>query len=274
MKYADIMNETNLMTLRADAFTANREYGEVINNETERGEVERRQKVVADKVAKYNDECKKFVFKAWLNDSNPMKAALTDGMFPVLKASVKGKKGSQTTAIEDDSRIFTVTDFIDYAVEIGHDNPATNPAWLKQAEEAHKALCGFLVVEMHSEGLKAQFLNEFDIAFNMKAGDTLCGEADLKKRFSLGNIDRTLQALLDAILYEDVTNGGKNKYRVQTNHRNIIRYTYAKLSAKTIGEVLFKSTKNFMTDITKVFAQIVRGNETSFNGYPVTTTEK
>ena len=269
MKYSEIMNEKSLMDLRADAFTANRELGEHINDTENRGEVERLAAVLKDRVAKYNDACKKFTFKTWLESDTPMKTALLDGVYPVLKTSVKGKKDAQTTSIEDETRIFSVTDFIGYAIEIGHDNPANNPAWLKQAEEAHKALCGFLVREMHSEGLKAQFLNEFDIAFNMKAGDTTCGEADFDKRYSLGNIDRTLQALLDAILYEDATNGGKNQYRVKTNHRNVIRYTYAKLSSKTIGEVLFKNTNNFMTDVTKVFSAIVRGNEISFSKYPV-----
>ena len=269
MKYSDIMNIPELKALRDDAFTANRKYGEHINDVEDRGEVERLKAVVADCVSKYNDACKKYTFRFWLDSDMPMKTALLDGVYPVLKATVKGKKDAQTTAMEDDSRIFSVTDFIAYAIELGCDNPANNPAWLKQAEEAHKALCGFLVSEIHSEGLKAQFLNEFDIAFKMKAGDTLCGEADFKKRYSKGNIDRTLQALLDAILYEDATEGGKNQYRVRNNHRNAIVYTYAKLSNKTIGEVLFKNTNSFMTDVTKVFSAIVRGNEFSFDKYPV-----
>ena len=269
MKYSDLINNPELMALRADAFDANKEYGKHINDVENRGEVERLKAVVTDRTGKYNDACKKFVFATWLESDTPMKTALLDGVYPVLKATVKGKKDNQTVGMEDDTRIFSVTDFIAYAIELGNDNPANNPAWLKQAEEAHKALCGFLVSEIHSEGLKAQFLNEFDIAFKMKAGDTLCGEADFKKRYSKGNIDRTLQALLDAILYEDTTDGGKNAYRVRNSHRNAIVYTYAKLSNKTIGEVLFKNTNAFMTDVTKVFSAIVRGNEFSFDKYPV-----
>jgi len=269
MKYADIMTVKSLVTLREEAFTANKEYGEVINNETDRGEVERRQKVVSDRVARYNEECKKYVFGVWLTAEKPMKAALLDGVFPVLKMTVKGKKGAQTTAMEDSYKIFSVTDFIDFATTAGYESPANNPAWLKQAEEAHKALCGYLVGEMRSKGLKDEFINEFDLSFTMKAGDVLCGETDILKRFSKGNVDRTLQALLDAILYEDATNGGKNSYRVKNEHRNKILYTYSRLSSQTIGEVLFKSTKNFMNDVTKVFAQIVRGTDSTFSGYPV-----
>jgi len=269
MKYSDIMTVESLMTLRAEAFEANKEYGEVINNETERGEVERRSKVLADRVARYNEESKKYVFSQWLTAEKPMKAALLDGVFPVLKATVKGKKGSQTVGMEDDCKIFSVIDFIDYATTAGYDNPAQNVAWLKQAEEAHKALCGYLVTEMRSEKAKDEFINEFDLSFTMKAGDVTCGESELKKRFSKGNVDRTLQALLDAILYEDATNGGKNCYRVKNEHRNKILYTYSRLSAKVIGEVLFKSTKNFMNDVTKVFAQIVRGTDSTFAGYPM-----
>lgn len=269
MKYSDIVNVAALMTLRNDALTANRELGEHINDIEDRAEVERLSKVLADRVAKYNDATKAYVFEAWLSCDEPMKAALTDGMYPVLKATVKGKTDNKTCEIADDARIFNVVEFINYATEHSFDNPAMNSAWLKQAEEAHKALCGFIVTELQREGLKSQFINEFDMSFAMKAGDVTCGEADLKKRFTKGNIDRTLQALLDAILYEDATNGGKNAFRVRNEHRNAILYTYAKLSNKTIGEVLFRKTNQFMTDVTKVFCTIVRGTDFSFAKYPV-----
>lgn len=269
MKYSDIMNVSALMDLRTLALDANKEYGMHINDTTDRGEVERLSKVLADRIAKYNDASKAYVFEAWLSSDTPMKSALTDGVFPVLKASVKGKTDNKTTEIADDSRIFNVVEFISYAVDHQYDNPAMNPAWLKQAEEAHKALCGFIVTELQREGLKSQFINEFDISFAMKAGDTTCGEADLKKRFTKGNIDRTLQALLDSILYDDATGGGKNAYRVMNMHRNAILYTYAKLSNKTIGEVLFRKTNQFMTDVTKVFCTIVRGTDFSVTKYPV-----
>lgn len=268
MKYCDIVNVSTLMSLRSDAMDANRELGMHINDTENRGEVERLQKKLADRVAKYNNACMAYVFEAWLSSETPMKSALADGVFPVLKASVKGKTDNKTTEISDESRIMNVVDFISYAVEHQYDNPAVSSAWLKQAEEAHKALCGFIVTELQREGLKSAFINEFDVSFAMKAGDAACGEVDLKKRFSKGNIDRTLQALFDAILYEDESDGGKNKYRVRNEHRNAILYTYAKLSNKTIGEVLFKKTTQFMTDVTKVFCQIVRGNEFSFNKYP------
>ena len=269
MKYSDIMNVESLMTLRASAMDANREYGVHINDTADRAEVERLSKVVADRVAKYNEACKAYVFEQWLTSDKPMQSALTDGVFPTLKASVKGKTDNKTTEIADETRIFNVVEFISYAVEHNHDNPAMNPAWLKQAEEAHKALCGFIVTELQREGLKSQFINEFDMSFAMKAGDVTCGEADLKKRFTKGNIDRTLQALLDAILYDDATNGGKNAYRVLNMHRNALLYTYAKLSNKVIGEVLFRKTNQFMTDVTKVFCTIVRGTDFSVSKYPV-----
>ena len=269
MKYSDIINNSALMTLRSNAMDANKEYGVHINDTEDRAEVERLGKVVADRVAKYNDACKAFTFDAWLKSDTPMKSALLDGVFPVLKASVKGKTDSKTTEIADETRIFNVVDFISYAVEKGYDNPAMKSEWLKQAEEAHKALCGYIVTELQRESLKSQFINEFDISFAMKAGDTTCGEPDLKKRFTKGNIDRTLQALLDAILYEDATDGGKNAYRILNMHRNALLYTYAKLSNKVIGEVLFRKTNQFMTDVTKVFCTIVRGTDFSVTKYPV-----
>lgn len=269
MKYSDIINVNDLMTLRNDAFTANREFGVHINDTEDRAEVERLQKVLADKVSKYNDACKAYTFDAWLSSDMPMKTALVDGVYPVLKTSVKGKTDDKTSEISDETRIFSVIDYIDYAIDHGHDNPAVSPAWLKQAEEAHKAICGFIVSELSREGLKAKFLNEFDMTFNMKAGDVTCGEADFAKRYSKGNIDRTLQALLDAILFEDDKKGGKNKYRVLNQHRNALLYTYAKLSNKQIGEVLFKKTNQFMIDVTKVFCTVVRNNEFSFGKYPV-----
>ena len=269
MKYADIINVESLMALRTSAMDANKEYGLHINDTENRAEVERLGKVVADRVTKYNDACKAYVFEAWLSNDQPMKSALTDGVFPVLKATVKGKTDNKTTECADDSRIFNVVEFISYAIDHKYDNPAMNPAWLKQAEEAHKALCGFIVTELQREGLKSQFINEFDISFAMKAGDATCGEADLKKRFTKGNIDRTLQALLDAILYDDASNGGKNAYRVLNMHRNALLYTYAKLSNKVIGEVLFRKTNQFMTDVTKVFCTIVRGTDFSVTKYPV-----
>ena len=170
--------------------------------------------------------------------------------------------------MEDTTRIFTVIDFIEYANTAGYDNPVHDKAWLGQAEEAHKALCGYLVGQMSSESKKAAFMNEFNMSFKMKVGDDNCGEGDIKERFSLGNISRTMQALFDAILYEDITNGGKNAYRVTTDKRNMIVYTYSNLSNKTIGEVLFKNTDKYMADITKVFATIVRKNETTFDKYP------
>ena len=111
-------------------------------------------------------------------------------------------------------------------------------------------------------------MNEFNLSFKMKVGNDNCGEDDIKSRFSLGNIDRTMQALLDSILYEDVKGGGKNAYRVTSDKRNMIVYTYSNLSNKTIGEVLFKNTDKYMADITKVFAAIVRRNETTFDKYP------
>jgi len=269
MKYADILNEKSLIALRNDALTANKEFAMHINDTEDRAEVERLKKVLDDRIAKYNDACKAFTFDAWLSSDTPMKSALNDGVYPVLKVSIKGKTDNKTTEISDEIRIFTVVDFISYAIEHEYDNPAMNPAWLKQAEEAHKALCGFIVTELSRESLKSQFINEFDISFAMKAGDTTCGESDLKKRFSKGNIDRTLQALFDAILYEDPAEGGKNVFRVRNEHRNALLYTYSKLSNKTIGEVLFKKTNQFMTDVTKVFCTVVRNTDFSFNKYPV-----
>ena len=135
MKYPEIVNEVSLMALRDAAFTANREYGEIINSETDTAEKDRRSAVVTDRVKKYNDACMKHVFKVWLDSEKPMKSALLDGVFPVLKKQVKGKTGAQTVSLEDSTRIFTVTDFIQYATEIGRVNPANDPAWLKQAEE-------------------------------------------------------------------------------------------------------------------------------------------
>ena len=271
MKYSEILNNNvkPLLSLRDDAFNANREFGMHINDTEDRAEVERLLKVLTDRIGKYNDACKAYTFDVWLTSDVPMKSALLDGVFPVLKQSVKGKTDSKTSELSDETRIFTVVDFINYAIEHEYDNPAMNPAWLKPAEEAHKTLCGILVVAMQKDGLKNQFINEFDLSFAMKAGDATCGEIDLKKRFTMGALDRTLQALLDAILYEDETNGGKNKYRVRNEHRNALLYTYAKLSNKTIGEVLFKKTNQFMTDVTKVFCTIVKGNEFSYAKYPV-----
>lgn len=273
MKYSDVMNEKSLMDLRADAFTANREYGEIINSDEDAAEIIRKKNVVADRVAKYNSECQKHTFKHWLEDDMPIKAALLDAVYPVLKQTVKGKKGAQTVGMADETRVFTLTDFINYANEAGYDNPVKDPAWLKPCEESHKALCGFLASEMHSEKLKDQFLNEFDLSFAMKTGDDNCGEVDLKTRFSKGNIDRTMQALLDAILYEDIKNGGKNAYRVTADKRNMILYTYANLDNKTIGNVLFKNTTKYMEDITKVFSAIVKKCETTFDKYPTVSSK-
>lgn len=271
MKYSDIVKANDLMTLRSAAFDACREYGEHINDTVELGEVERLKRVANDRIGKYTDACKAYTFKAWLDSESPVKTALLDGVYPALTMKAKGKKGAQTVSCEDGTRVFTVTDFFDFAVDHGYDHPAKDKAWLKYAEEAHKALCGFLVAEMHSEGLKAQFLVEFDSSFHMKAGDDSCGETDFAKRYSKGNIDRTLQALLDAILYDDTTKGGKNKYVVKNKDRNSLLYTYAKLDANTIGKILFGNNTAFMANVTKVFAMVVRGNEYSFDKYPVAT---
>ena len=274
MKYSDIMNEKSLTDLRNDAITANRDYGAHINDTDDRGEVERLKKVLADRVSKYNTACREFAFKAWLDTDVPMKSALLDGVYPALSAKVKGKEGSQTTAIEDTTALFNVVNFIEFATSNGYDNPAMNDAWLKPVEEAHMALCGFLASEMHSTTLKDEFLSEFAGNFKMNVGDASCGEADLKKRFSKGNIDRNLQLMLDAILYEDVTNGGKNAFRVKNEHRNAIVYTYAKMNPRKIGEVLFKKTDAFMKDITNIFCTIVRGTEMTFAGNPTIATDK
>lgn len=274
MKYSDIMNEKSLMTLRDDAITANRDYGAHINDTEDRGEVERLKKVVADRVAKYNTACKEYTFKVWLDTEKPMKTALLDGLYPSITAKVKGKEGSQTTAIEDTTTLFNVVNFIEFATSNGYDNPAMNDAWLKPVEEAHMALCGFLASEMHSVSLRDEFLNEFANNFKMNVGDVSCGEADLKKRFSKGNIDRTLQLMLDAILYEDVTEGGKNAFRVKNEHRNTVIYTYARMNPRKIGEVLFKKTDAFMKDITNIFCTIVRGTEMTFAGNPTIVTDK
>lgn len=271
MKYSEIVKVDALMTLRSAAFDACKEYGKHINDTTELGEVERLKNVVNERISKYTDACKAYVYKAWLDTDSPVKSALLDGVYPALTMKAKGKKGNQTVSIEDDTRVFAVPDFFNFAIDNGYEHPAKDKAWLKYAEEAHKALCGFLVAEMHSEGLKAQFLVEFDSAFHMKAGNDNCGEVDFAKRYSKGNIDRTLQALLDAILYEDATKGGKNKYVVKNKDRNALLYTYAKLDAKTIGKILFGNTTAFMANVTKVFAMVVRGGEYSFDKYPVAT---
>ena len=142
MKYANILNNPELIALRSDAFVANREYGEIINTDTDRAEKDRRNAVVKERVAKYNDATMKFVFKTWLESDAPMKEALLDGEFPTLKQTVKGKAGAQTVAMEDTTRIFTVIDFINYANDAGYENPVHDKAWFAQAEEAHKALCG------------------------------------------------------------------------------------------------------------------------------------
>jgi len=274
MKYADIMNNPALKPLRDDAITANRQYGEHINDTTDTAEKDRLKKVVADRVSKYNLACKEHTFRVWLESDVPMKTALLDGLYPALSAKVKGKEGSQTTAIEDTTGLFNVTDFIEYATANGYDNPAMNDAWLKTVEEAHMALCGYLVTQMHSESLKDGFLNEFAGSFKMNVGDATCGEADINKRFTLGNIDRALQALLDAILYEDVKGGGKNAYRVTNSKRNAVVFTYARMNPRTIGEVLFKKTDSFMKDITNIFCTIVRNTNLTFTGHPVIKSDK
>jgi len=272
MKYTNIMNEVTLCDLRNDAFTANREYGERINDTTiDAAEKDRLKAVVTLRISKYTDACKAYTFKAWLDSANPVREALTDGVFPTLTQKVKGKEGAKTTSLEDDTRVFNVTDFFRFAIENGYDHPAHDKTWLKYAEEAHKALCGYLVSEMNSQSLKSEFLLEFDTTFRMKAGEDNCSEPDFAKRYSKGNLDRTLQALLDAILFEDETNNGKNKYRVKTHNRNAILYTYAKKDAKTIGKILFTNNEGFMKNVTDEFAMIVRNSEHAFDKYPVTT---
>lgn len=273
MKYTDIMNNDALTALRNDAFTACREYAAHINDTVDTAEVERLKGVVALRISKYTDACKAFTFKAWLDTEKPVLSALMDGVFPTLTMKVKGKKGAQTTSIEDDTRVFNVTDFISFATENGYDNPVHDKTWLKYAEEAHKALCGYLVAEMNSQSLKSEFLREFDYAFKMKAGSENCGEADFAKRYSKGNIDRTLQALFDAILFDDENDGGKNKYRIRTHNRNTILYTYAKKDSKTIGKVLFSNLDGFMKNVTDEFAMVVRGIDHTFDKYPVVKAE-
>jgi len=273
MKYSDILNEKELMTLRDAAFDAMREYGKHINDTTDVAEVERLASVCSTRIREYTDAAKSYTFERWLESDKPMKAALADGVFPTLTLKEKGKKGAKSVELGDDMRIFNLNEFITFSVQSGKSVVASN-AWVARLEEAHKTLCGFLVSELHSDGLKAQFLAEMDIDFLMKSGKTSCGENEFKKRYTKGAIDRTLQALFDALLYEDETNGGKNKYVVKTHNRNAILYTYAKMDNKVIGKILFRNNNRFMDDVTKEFAVIVRNGEHCFDGYPVSKENK
>lgn len=270
MKYSDIINEKSLMTLRDNAFDAMREYAKHINDTVDTAEVTRLEKVCTDRIAEYTKQAKNHTFDLWLTDANPIQAALADAVYPTLSLKKKGKTGARTCDMSDDTKVFALDDFIGHAVLSGK-NIVTSNAWLARLEEAHKTLCGFLVTEMHSEGLKAKFLNEFDCDFTMKVGNADCGEAEFKKRYTKGAIDRTLQALFDALLFVDETGGGKNKYTVKNANRNAILYTYARMNPKVVGDILFKNTGKFTEDITKEFAVIVRNGEHSFSGYPMSS---
>lgn len=202
--------------------------------------------VLTDAAKDANETIRNEFFAHYLSGDKPYESALKDAYLPTITVTFVEKNDKLEVSYGKGEKRFNVFDMCKA--------DSSDTSVIENAlESCRKAVCGYWVAQFATPNNVNAFLDEFDSINTDK-----CGADDLKDRYTLGNIDRNLQKLMDVVAYNDATNGGKNGYVFRKDYRNKVIATVTGLDKK-IGSVKFVNSAKFGEIVTSMMAAIVNG---------------
>ena len=249
-------NNASLENLHNEAFEAVRMYNAVINDANTK-KVETAEKKAMELKEKFNTSAMVTAYSIFLKAEKPILAALQCAQVCQLVVRVKNSKDTKSVEAADEPMLINLDDFDKYAAQQGK-KLMVSPAWRGKIEEARKIFCGSCAFETQEEETIAAFKKKFDTTFAYAFGGARadCGEKTLEQRYSKSACVRSLQDIVDAIIFDDPKNGGKNAYRVLNSDMNVIRLTITK-RGKALHSLSFPNFNSFLKGVTDALVRIV-----------------
>lgn len=246
----------DIMTTYETAFSVTRDYNKVINGDDAQA-IATAEKAARDAIDAFNRAAQVTNYSHWLRMETPILAALQAGTVMQLALKVKNDKERKSVECEPTQVIVHLSDFDKYAAE--KDQKVMNSAtWRAAMEEARKVICGSCALESQEETDIKAFAKAFDASFALAVSSARadCGTKTIDARYTLNNCVRALQDVMDAVLYNDETGNGKNKYRVLRSDMNVVRLTVAK-RGKSLHTISFPNAATFQKNVTDMLIRIV-----------------
>lgn len=225
-----------------------------LDSSTAKGIVDAARKDLTSAVKAFNDFIKQASYNVLLNHDDALLTALSIGFIPCLNADKDGIE-IVSAGVELD-----LVDFLRYASSNGR-NIISGDVFMSPIEELRKVAIGYVSCSEREEEDRFEYVSFFDTDFScnrIKIDKTL-GEADLHNRYSKNNVTRALQAAIDALIYVDETNGGKNKYRALSKDVN---HVINVLATRKVGGTAYPTSARAFAPILKdVLVRIITGGE-------------
>lgn len=251
-----VSHNNELESLHNAAFEAARLYNAVIN-ETDTTKVDAAEKAATIAKDKFNSAALDTAYAIFLADEKPILAALKCAEICQIAVKVKNSKESKSVEASDEGILINLDDFDKYAAQRGV-KVMSSSVWRGRIDEARKMFSGSCAFETQEEATIRDFKKKFDttFAYAFSGARFDCGEKDLEKRYSKSACVRALQDVVDAVIFDDPKNGGKNTYRALNSDMNVIRLTITK-RGKSLHSLSFPNFNSFLKSITDALVRIV-----------------